>query len=597
MKNRIIGYRKNGCPIYVIAGGAPKDGGTAKKPKKDDGPPAVDAMSDEELAAEETRLADELQAEHEGDKDLDKMRSLRDRIVELRTEQEKRETEAKERDEEAAAIMAEIVVEDEQDETEEEDENSDDEDETTEESEDADEAPETPSAVAAEVETEESTPAPKPKPRARVAAAAPTPPEDTKPKPTKNRSQVVVTASGNTAGSPAGSVMDLDKVGRVFAEQAHSALTRGRKNIPIPVMRMTVEIPEERQLTNDPVTNREKFAAVASPDAITAAGGTCAPLEVMRYTFENVSSAARPLAEALPRFAAPRGGVRWLPSTSINQGIYEPGIAIITEEDDAAGYPPTADKPCVIIDCPQEEQVKVQAQTQCVQVGNFSRKFFPELFADFWAKSTAVFARTAENEIWNAMCAAAEPITVDKQLGAFRDTAATLRRIVAGFRSRHRTDDSFPMHVYAPRWFPTMVGIDLLRQAPGDDTYEVGAAELAAAINVDSNVQFTWSPDAGSQYLAFAGESGDDVDLWPSEVTIIVAHEGAYGFIDEGTLDFGMEIRDSTLNRKNNVQAMYETFEAVAMIGIEPLCVTLTLCADGSFSDATGTVDCTALPS
>jgi hypothetical protein len=71
------------------------------------------------------------------------------------------------------------------------------------------------------------------------------------------------------------------------------------------------DYPDERTLGEDSVENVRRIRAVTSPEAIVAAGGLCAPVEV-RYALEETSSNARPVREALAQFGATRGGVRYI---------------------------------------------------------------------------------------------------------------------------------------------------------------------------------------------------------------------------------------------------------------------------------------------
>lgn len=65
--------------------------------------------------------------------------------------------------------------------------------------------------------------------------------------------------------------------------------------------------------------------------------------------------------------------------------------------------------------------------------------------------------------------------------------------------------------------------------------------------------------------------------------------EGSWLFLDGGTLDLGF-VRDSTLNSTNDYQVFAETFEAVALVGVESLALTMDLCPSGAGS-ATASID------
>jgi hypothetical protein len=75
-----------------------------------------------------------------------------------------------------------------------------------------------------------------------------------------------------------------------------------------------------------------------------------------------------------------------------------------------------------------------------------------------------------------------------------------------------------------------------------------------------------------------------------------MAHPGSLLFVDGGTLDFGIDIRDTTLLATNDVQAFMETFEALAVVGISPLRIRNTVCVSGQAS-ATVAFTCPGLGS
>jgi hypothetical protein len=52
-------------------------------------------------------------------------------------------------------------------------------------------------------------------------------------------------------------------------------------------------------------------------------------------------------------------------------------------------------------------------------------------------------------------------------------------------------------------------------------------------------------------------------------------------FLDGGTLDLGI-IRDSTLVGTNDYKMFVETFEGIAMVGVEALAVTSTINVNGA---------------
>jgi hypothetical protein len=91
---------------------------------------------------------------------------------------------------------------------------------------------------------------------------------------------------------------------------------------------------------------------------------------------------------------------------------------------------------------------------------------------------------------------------------------------------------------------------------------------------------FAWSG------LQAAGGLAD----YPGRASVLLFHEGAFLFLDGGTLDFGI-IRDSATLAANKWQTFYETFESVAMVGKASWNITIELCASGTRA-ALASVDC-----
>ena len=70
---------------------------------------------------------------------------------------------------------------------------------------------------------------------------------------------------------------------------------------------------------------------------------------------------------------------------------------------------------------------------------------------------------------------------------------------------------------------------------------------------------------------------------WPTIVQLYLFHEGAWMFLDGGELNLGM-VRDSTLNRTNDLQMFSESFEKVILRGHESLVITCDVCPSGATS-------------
>ncbi len=585
----------------IPAGGADDDG--AGEGRLEELAGRIDSehepLTDEELAELETLAVEAFdEADADDDPDLDAMEELHAVIARTRAAQAEREAEAEERRERAAQLREGIhVVEDPEGEGEGEEGEGDD---ATAEADDAD-----PEAATDPAPEAEGDPAPEAEateaPEAVAAAAAPSRPSLTaasarrrrnaQPNPRRGRGLSVVTAGdvpGRSAGSP---LSTLREVGEAFAAKA-DAVRKGRSLGRFGVATFAVDYPEARQLTSNPQVNEERVEAVvasaqAEPiDSLVAAGGLCAPVDVA-YDLEGISVENRPIRDSLVRFGADRGGIRFIEPPSLSD--LDDSVSVWTEAND---QDPGANdnehgpdtKPIMTVTCGDEVEVLIDAITRRLGVGNFSRRTFPEQFSRFWQLSGAAHSRLAENTLWDRMVAASTAVTFDQQLGAARDVLTVIDTAVAAYRSRHRMADNAVLRLTAPSWVRNLMRVDVSKQLPGDATLGRTDAEIAAWFTV-RGVAVTWSPDAG-QVLGAQAEGA--LNAFPSDVELLLHHEGAFVFLDGGTLDFGMEIRDSTLNATNDVEAFMETFENVAFRGIESLHITATVEPSGATA---GTVD------
>ena len=89
----------------------------------------------------------------------------------------------------------------------------------------------------------------------------------------------------------------------------------------------------------------------------------------------------------------------------------------------------------------------------------------------------------------------------------------------------------------------------------------------------------------GNQLFGQQSGSGAGLLPFPSTVTWFLYPEGAYIYLDGGTLELGI-VRDSVLNKTNDFQIFGETFENLAFVGVESLAVSSPVCDNGAVSNA-----------
>ena len=403
-----------------------------------------------------------------------------------------------------------------------------------------------------------------------------------------------IIAAGDLSHFSAGSELTFEDFGRAFADKAQAIKGTTHKGRAL-VASIRWEYPEDRRLGSDPQENSAIIASVVEQarqtpiEAIVAAGGLCAPVGI-RYDIPTVASARRPLRDsALVRFGAQRGGVRFMRPPVLTD--LDDAIGLWTEANDeaaaAADFDPDnpgdgfiGEKPCIRIACAEQVEVVVDAITRCLIVGNFNRRSFPEQFSAWWSLAEAAHARFAENRLFARMAANSTAVTDDQQLGAAPDIFEAVERLTAQYRSRHRMDENAVLRYVAPDWVRNFIVADVLRaqNLDPDRAFRIGAAQVNEWF-AQHSVAVTWTPDGDGQH--FTAQATGATKPWPASFDALLYHEGAHIFIDDGELDLGTEIRDTSLIRTNDVEAFTETFENTAFVGLESLVITHNVCASG----------------
>jgi hypothetical protein len=271
---------------------------------------------------------------------------------------------------------------------------------------------------------------------------------------------------------------------------------------------------------------------------------------------------------------ATRGGIRYTPNLTLAAGAG--GSRVWSEELDAA--PSDEVKPCLVVACDEEAEEKVSAITACAQIGNFSARFNPE----FWTASLEALAiahsRLAEQTLYAAITDTATTgvlAATYPEINSITEILNSIDKAVAGLRSRLKYTGAIRLITAA--WVR-----QALRAAITSNKFSTDPQQALAVSDSIIDTFFavrgvipTWSWDLD----VFGAQTGGAVvTTWPgSSTTYALFPEGAWMFLDGGTLDLGMEITDSTLNATNDRQAFYETFELAAFRGPSTLVVTVDL--------------------
>lgn len=398
----------------------------------------------------------------------------------------------------------------------------------------------------------------------------------------KETAPVVITAGADIPGYTAGAPMsDAKEIAEAMASRLHGLRrVKGGDGEQHIVASITTKYPESRVLTQDTDSNVAKIKAVASPEALVASGGHSAPFDV-KYDIFGLGTTDRPIRDSLPRFAADRGGIRYILPPVLSS--YGDAVGVWTNVVDTS--PDTATKTSLTVSAATETTVATDAVTLQLQFGNLMTRAYPELIARHNELALIQHAREAEQYLTTQLTSGSTAVTTTSLIGVARDFLVQVGRAAVAMRSRHRLSPDQRLRVIAPAWIKDAMVADLTLNMPGD-------SNLNATGEIDGylaarGVDMTYSHDLnvyGSQSASAALNEFSDTFTW------YIFAEGTFLFLDGGTLDLGI-IRDSTLVGTNDYKMFVETFEGIAKVGVESLVVTSTISVNGvaaALRDTTG---------
>jgi len=402
-------------------------------------------------------------------------------------------------------------------------------------------------------------------------------PADRRPTSRISAAPVAITAGADIPGYTAGSsISSMAEVAEAMAKRLHG-LRRvnggdGEQHI---VASISTQFPEERTLNQDAQANWGKVQAVVGPEALVASGGHQAPFEV-KYDIFGIGSAVRPVRDCLPRFQADRGGIRYITPPVLSS--YASAVGVWTAANDSAETPSPASKLSLTVAAAAETTVSTDAVTLQLQFGNLLSRAYPELIARHNELGLIQHAREAEGNLMAKIGAASTAVTSTSVIGMGRDFLVQLGRAAAAYRSRHRLDADAPLRAIIPAWVKDAMAADLTLNMPGDSTLNA-YAEIEGYIAA-RGINTCYALDTAGGASHFSAQSSGAMNEFPDTFVWYLFSEGSFLFLDGGTLDLGV-IRDSTLVGTNDYKMFVETFENVALVGVESLQVTSTINVNG----------------
>lgn len=314
--------------------------------------------------------------------------------------------------------------------------------------------------------------------------------------------------------------------------------------------------------------------------ALTASGGWCAPLDTV-YGIETVAGAQRPVRDALPRMGATRGGIRFRRGISLAQATALGATGIWTNATDQT--PGGSTKNVGTVSCDSITEVTTNAVYRQLKFGNFRGRADAEGVAAWTGVVAADWARIAEIQLLDGLSTNSTAVTSDVHgLGFARNMLHQIIRAGSGYRSRNRMGPEARLRLMLPSWTADAMIVDLQEsQASENEFWYTSRADITRMLNLQNmNVTYYEDTNTGGGQV-FGPQTAEDLFGWPGNAIWYLFHEGAFVFLDSGTLDLGL-VRDSTLNGKNDYEIFAENFENIAFVGVESMKVTTAVSVNGT---------------
>ncbi len=406
-------------------------------------------------------------------------------------------------------------------------------------------------------------------------------PTGAQPRPSRASGDFMV-ATANADGLRPGTALDsVADVARAIAETR-----KNFRNIPQgPAEYLTIATGLKQidaEVGGDAVENFGVLRDIqSSGEAIVASGAFCTP-QTPLYDFFRVAEKQSPVEDKLPVVQAPRGGIRFIPATD-DRVLAATGVAIMDEADidpdDSGTW-----KPCVRIDCPDIEEETVTGVSQCVTFGNLHYRTFAEQVEAFLEDVGVAFASTKETYYLDFIHGASTAVTgVDTGYGAIRDHIYNLALAATQYRKRLGMRRGSTLRIYEPDWLMDLVKVDMAMDA------QLGLNFLAVPDSQVNDLYRQWGLDVvwyndaatGTNQKWAIPQAAGAINPFPGTVQSYLHAPGTFVKLDGGTLDVGL-VRDSTLNRTNDIQLFFEEWIGMAQLGPESVRLVDELCANGA---------------
>jgi hypothetical protein len=325
--------------------------------------------------------------------------------------------------------------------------------------------------------------------------------------------------------------------------------------------------------------------------SLTAAGGWCAPSEVMYDTCPIPVS--RDGMIDLPTITANRGGIKYSQRPDFSQFWSLVGFEQ-TETDAIAGV----EKPCFEIPCPDDlSECRMDIEGICLIQPLLTERGWPEKVEEFVEYAMLAhahrinarrIARMVELATWS-IDVPAPPAPGDETIvdchgpGAFESVLSVLELQVEFFRYSMRLSRTALLEGMAPYWFRGLLRADISKKLGIDDRWGAAADEALDRWFADRGVRITfvydWQDSMASQDPTQFG--GTPPECWPEQVSVLLWEPGTYFALQQDVINLTGVYDRADLQRNVYTRLFTEEgFQVCARCGRSML-INFNLCPNG----------------
>jgi hypothetical protein len=358
--------------------------------------------------------------------------------------------------------------------------------------------------------------------RAAKAAAAVVPtPEAPK------AAQATITAAADVPGFASGQVLsDLDDV-VTGAIARFEAMPKGRSSTPMQMMFGVANINKGR--TDGLSTDNRDYGSLQeilqeatkesrlTGGSLTAAGGWCAPSETL-YDLCTIESTDG--LWDVPEVQATRGGINFTKGPDFSTFYAYAATAFQTEAEAEAG----TTKTCIEVECPEFEEVRLDAAYVCISAGILTNAAYPELIRRYIegtliAQQHAVSSRLLDS----ALTLAGAAQTIANTWPNIVSILAALELVAEGERQRFRMSRGATLEVILPFWVRAAIRADFSNRTGVELTNVTDQMIDAHFATRGLRVQFVYN----FQPLTIAAEPGVATD-YPTTIDVLMYPAGTF---------------------------------------------------------------------